>query len=306
MRFSAAAARYPAVVAGRKRSLKQDARQPGNSCSPGSSREVNSLETQNPKKQKTPQDGHSNVTLVSSPPAAVPTGAPPADGPPRPSAQVALLSAPTPLAFLSSASDHSSLRGQSEQSTGISIHRLVLHNADSSGSHPPVQSQGHILEAVSECRLAFDHQNMALGCSQSTDLQQFMNSPWPPCPTDTTSSAGMGATPEGSVDTTYITRADLEHLAPYTHSTPNIVSSNASLWTDLGEDRQPAEGSSGILAQAQFEGRHARKRLADEPRDSCAAPPKLVKKSHFPGSEESAEIAGNRKGSSLRPKPTIG
>ena len=152
-----------------------------------------------------------------------------------------------PFDLLSSASDHSSLRGPSEQSTGVSIDSSGIHNADSSGSHPLVQSQGHILAAVSEPLQAPEHhQNIALGSSQSTDLHQFINqvsdfgsSIFPNCPgpsmcqIDTTSSADLGATPifERSVDSTYITQADLEHPAPIKHITPCIISSSARLQT---------------------------------------------------------------------------
>ena len=58
---------------------KQDKQQPGSSCSRGSSREVNSPESRNPKKQEMPHAGHSDVILVVFLPAAVPNGFPPAD-----------------------------------------------------------------------------------------------------------------------------------------------------------------------------------------------------------------------------------
>ena len=133
-----------------------------------------------------------------------------------------------------------------------------------------------------------DHQNQALGSSQPTDLHQFIDSPGPSMcrETDTTFSADVGATVifERSVD-----------------RTPYIVSSGARLQTYLGRDFQAVDGFSGSPASVQLEVRHERKRLADESRDSCAAPPRLDMKSHISGSEESADIAAIRKGFSRPP-----
>ena len=106
----------------------------------------------------------------------------------------------------------------------------------------------------------------------------------------------------------YIQQAGPEPQARTIHeyTAPHILSSSAGLQAGRERTSHALQGDTGIPPSASPVSPHERKRLADEQGNSCAAPPKIGKKSHFPGLEDSEENAGNRIGSSLPTQPPIG